>query len=62
MSEVVWIGAYRRRKPARPATYREVHNRLFEEVMERREIEDAIALALAADFELREGGYVKGAE
>ncbi|TIR87385.1 MAG: hypothetical protein E5X05_01435 [Mesorhizobium sp.] len=60
MSNVIWIAAHPRRRPARPAQYREVHNRLFEEVMERREIEDDIALALAADFERMEAGLSNG--
>lgn len=58
MSNIVWIAAHPRRKPARPATYRATNNALYEYVMERREIEDDIALALAADFERMEAGLL----
>ncbi|RWE46800.1 MAG: hypothetical protein EOS79_11460 [Mesorhizobium sp.] len=58
MSNIVYVRSYQRRKPERSPQFRALHNRLVDEV-EFMEISDDIALALAADFEAREAGYVK---
>ena len=57
MTEVIWIGAYRRRRPARPEKYRETHERLYDEVMflqvADRYLEEELAGQIEQDLEER---------
>lgn len=60
MTNVIWIGAYQRRRPVRLEQYRTLHNKLMDEVTfiqeAERHLEEELALLIAHEFELLEAG------